>query len=175
MEYARFASDALSTVNKPRFVYDTLDVCTRLARHILQELAGSRSRASGLLAALISLIIPFLFLMFTKDKGYLVAWPIFGTSNQLLASLILLALSVWLIKSGRNPIYTLVPMVFMMVMTVWSLVTLTTPFYKALPSIAGGGISSDIVISGICGSILLGLSLALVWEAAKTLVRRRTA
>jgi len=55
--------------------------------------------------------------MFTKEKGYLVAWPIFGTSNQLLASLILLSVSVWLIKSGKNAIYAIIPMIFMMTMT----------------------------------------------------------
>ena len=123
-----FALLAFST-----FVYDTLDVCTRLARYILQELTGWKSPAGIIAAALICLIIPVLFLMFTKEKGYLLAWPIFGSSNQLLASLILLALSVWLIKIGRIPLYTILPMLFMMAMTIWSLISLTIPFLQALP------------------------------------------
>jgi len=164
-----FALLAFST-----FVYDTLDVCTRLARYILQELIGWRSRAGGVLASVASLAVPLVFLLLTKERGYLVAWPIFGTSNQLLAGLILLALSVWLIKTGRNPVYTIVPMAFMMVMTVWSLVTLTAPFVKSVPRLAGGSVGSDVVISGVCGLVLLGLSLALSVEAARALVRRRT-
>jgi carbon starvation protein len=110
--------------------------------------------------------------MLTKEKGYLVAWPIFGTSNQLLASLILLAISVWLAKCGKNPLYAAVPMVFMMVMTLWSLVGFTRPFLKALAHPAGGGLTSDVAISGVCGTVLLVLSAALVVEAGRALLRR---
>jgi len=160
-----FALLAFST-----FVYDTLDVCTRLARYIFQELTGWKSKAGGFFAALVTLTIPFLFLMFTRAKGYLVAWPIFGTSNQLLASLILLALSVWLIKTGRNPVYTLLPMLFMLTMTLWSLISMTIPFLKSLPDIFQGKIIPDVLISGVCGVLLLFLSLMLVWEAIRSLV-----
>lgn len=162
-----FALLAFST-----FVYDTLDVCTRLARYILQELTGWKSPAGIIAAALICLIIPVLFLMFTKEKGYLLAWPIFGSSNQLLASLILLALSVWLIKIGRTPLYTILPMLFMMAMTIWSLISLTIPFLQALPKWPAEKISPDIVISGICGIVLLVLSVILVLEAARTLLTK---
>jgi len=162
-----FALLAFST-----FVYDTLDVCTRLARYILQELTGWKSPAGIIAAALICLIIPVLFLMFTKEKGYLLAWPIFGSSNQLLASLILLALSVWLIKIGRTPLYTILPMLFMMAMTIWSLISLTIPFLQALPKWPAEKISPDIVISGICGIVMLVLSVILVLEAARTLLTK---
>ncbi|MFZ1946509.1 MAG: carbon starvation CstA family protein [bacterium] len=162
-----FALLAFST-----FVYDTLDVSTRLARYIFQELTGWRSRKGGVVAAVASLAVPLAFLMLTKEKGYLVAWPIFGTSNQLLASLILLAISVWLAKCGKNPLYAALPMVFMLVMTLWSLVGFTTPFLKALFAPAGGGLTPDVTISGVCGVVLLVLSAALVVEAGRTLARR---
>ncbi len=165
-----FALLAFST-----FVYDTLDVCTRLARYIFQELTGWKSKTGMVVSALISLAVPFLFLMFSKEKGYLAAWPIFGTSNQLLASLTLLAISVWLIESGSNALFTILPMLFMMVMTVWSLGEMVLPLGKAL---FGGGTTAvgvDAVISGVCGVVLLVLSLLLLWEAVKSLwaVRKR--
>jgi carbon starvation protein len=163
-----FALLAFST-----FVYDTLDVCTRLARYIFQELTGWKSRTGIFAAALASLVIPVLFLMLTKEKGYLVAWPIFGSSNQLLASLTLLALSVWMIKTGKNPIYTILPMLFMMVMTIWSLIILTVPFIQSLPKWGTEEISRDILISGICGLVLLVLSIVLILEAARTLLGKR--
>ncbi|MDD5254693.1 MAG: carbon starvation CstA family protein, partial [Candidatus Omnitrophica bacterium] len=163
-----FALLAFST-----FVYDTLDVCTRLARYIFQELTGWKSRTGSFLAALISLIIPFVFLMFTKEKGYLIAWPIFGTSNQLLASLILLAISVWLAQGGKNALFAIIPMLFMMVMTLWSLLGMVVPFIRSIPAIAQGRASTDILISGICGSVLLILSLMLLHEAAKSLLAVR--
>lgn len=153
------------------FVYDTLDVCTRLARYIFQELTGWETRIGGFFAALISLVIPFAFLTLTQEKGYLVAWPIFGTSNQLLASLILLAISMWLIRSGKNALYSILPMIFMLGMTLWSLILLILPFLKSLSDLFSGiAIKSDTVISGICGIILFILSVLLIFEAIRVLV-----
>lgn len=149
------------------FVYDTLDVATRLARYILQELTGWQTRLGGLFAALITLFIPFVFLMLTKEKGYLVAWPVFGTSNQLLASLTLLSIAVWLIKSGKNAVYTILPMIFMMAMTLWSLTLLIMPFFKQ-----GITLKPDALISSIFGIILFALSILLILEAIKALVLR---
>ncbi len=107
--------------------------------------------------------------MLTEEKGYLIAWPIFGTSNQLLASLILLAISVWLIKNGKNALFTIIPMLFMMVMTMWSLVSMVVRFFKSSPEILQGKVSTDISISGICGIVLLVLSLIIVlaWLAQR--------
>jgi carbon starvation protein len=161
-----FALLAFST-----FVYDTLDVCTRLARYIFQELTGWETRIGGFFAALISLVIPFAFLILTQEKGYLVAWPIFGTSNQLLASLILLAISVWLIRSGKNALYSILPMIFMVGMTLWSLILLIEPFLNSLPDLfTGVSIKPDTLILGICGIILLILSVLLIFEAIRVLV-----
>ena len=160
-----FALLAFST-----FVYDTLDVCTRLARYILQELLGWKTRKGAFVATLITLALPLEILMITKTKGYLVAWPIFGTSNQLLASLILLVISVWLIRTGKNAIYTIIPMVFMMVVTMWSLVLQFLPFLKSLPDIfAGASVKPDTLISGIFGIILFVLSIWLIFEAIRVL------
>jgi len=52
-----------------------------------------------------------------EGKGGLIIWPLFGTTNQLLASLALLVISVFLIKLKRPSVYTLTPMVFLLVMT----------------------------------------------------------
>lgn len=158
-----FALLAFST-----FVYDTLDVCTRLARYIFQELIGWQTKTGIFFSGIITLLLPFLFLIFTKEKGYLVAWPIFGTSNQLLASLILLAVSVWLIKNGKKAIYVILPMFFMLVMTLWSLILQILPFFNVLSGCIPG--KPDILISGICGIILFALSGLLVWEAVRVLV-----
>lgn len=159
-----FALLAFST-----FVYDTLDVCTRLTRYIFQELTGLKTRVGSFLATFISLLIPFVFLMFTKEKCYLLAWPIFGTSNQLLASLILLVISVWLIKSGKNAIFTIVPMFFMLIMTVWSLINLITPFVLSILDPTRPAQTADVFISGICGIVLLLLSCLLIIEVIKIL------
>jgi carbon starvation protein len=164
-----FALLAFST-----FVYDTLDVSTRLARYIFQELMGWKSFAGGCAATLISLCLPLAFILLTKEKAYLVAWPIFGTSNQMLASLTLLALSAWLAKSGRRIFYVVIPMIFMMVMTVSALVLQTKPFVKSLPVyFKGGKIQPDVIISGICGIVLLGLCILVMFTYARSLLTRK--
>lgn len=157
-----FALLAFST-----FVYDTLDVCTRLARYILQELLGWQGRNGALGATLLTLALPLVFLLLTKEKGYVAAWPIFGTSNQLLASLTLLAVSVWLLRTGRNAVYTLVPMAFMLVMTLWALVLQILALPRALA--AGAPLTADLLIGGVMGSVLLVLALWLVVEAWRSL------
>jgi carbon starvation protein len=159
-----FALLAFST-----FVYDTLDVSTRLARYIFQEMMGWKSFAGGCAATLISLAIPLVFLTLTKEKAYLVAWPIFGTSNQMLASLTLLALTAWLAKTGKKVFYVVIPMIFMMVMTLVALILQIGTFVSALPDILRGGeVQPDVMISGICGIVLLGLSGSLIFIAART-------
>jgi carbon starvation protein len=165
-----FALLAFST-----FVYDTLDVSTRLSRYILQELLGIHSRTGAILATAASLVLPFIFLMLTREKGYLVAWPIFGTSNQLLASLTLLTLAVWLHRTGRNAWIALLPMAFMMIMTFWSLWLQISAFARALHALSQGGtLTPDNLISGLVGVLLLVLSLWLLVEAVRTLVSNRS-
>jgi carbon starvation protein len=163
-----FALLAFST-----FVYDTLDVCTRLGRYVFQELTGWKGKAAMVCATLATLTIPLIFLMVTDPakKAYLLAWPIFGASNQLLASLTLMAVSVWLIRCGKNALITLIPMAFMMVMTIWSLFQQGLPGWRIL---AGGKLldTNGWVVTG-SATVILVLALAVIAEAARILVFRR--
>jgi len=155
-----FALLAFST-----FVYDTLDVCTRLGRYVFQEIFGLKGVTGSIVATTATLLLPLFFLMSTQEKAYLVAWPIFGTSNQLLAGLTLLAISVWLVKTGRKAIYAILPMIFMLIMTLWSLILLIRPFIRILPVwIAGAEVKTDMIISGAFAVVLLVLSLWLIFE-----------
>ena len=139
------------------FIYDTLDVATRLARQIFQELCGWRGRGGAVLATAASLLVPLLCvsLKVTDAAGdrvpaWKVFWTIFGTSNQLLAGLTLMLLSLWLKKSGKNWWLAGVPMLFMLTMTFWSLVLMIRPQLDAKSLVA---------------SVLLVLSACLVGKA----------
>jgi len=159
-----FALLAFST-----FVYDTLDVSTRLGRYIFQEIFGLKSRTGAVVSTLATLLLPLIFMLSTKEKSYLVAWPIFGTSNQLLASLTLLAISVWMKKSGKNALIAIVPAIFMLIMTLWALILQIIPFIKTL----GQTVSRDVMISGIFGIILLILAIWLAVESIRALTSAR--
>ena len=91
---------ALST-----FLLTTLDTCTRLARYILQEFLGWDNTVAKYrwVATGISLALPAVmaFLTYTTPSGQVIPvwraiWPIFGATNQLLAVLALLAVTIWL-------------------------------------------------------------------------------
>ncbi|MGE5436480.1 MAG: carbon starvation protein A [Syntrophothermus sp.] len=151
------------------FVYDTLDVTTRLGRYIIQELFGWNSKAGAYLAAFVTLLLPFIFLMISDEKAYLSAWALFGSSNQLLASLVLIAVSVWLFKTGKKYYYALWPAILMTTMTLWSLILLIVPFVKDTLNFWVNTSKNDI-ISGVVGIILLLMSIFIITEAFKILV-----
>jgi len=114
-----FGAMAFST-----FVFDTLDVSLRLGRYLLQELFGWRSRFAGFLLTLATVAIPVYFLAFGEKGSWLKFWTLFGASNQLLAALSLLVITVWLHQARRRISFTLIPMLFVLIITVWSLVKL---------------------------------------------------
>ncbi len=64
-------------------------------------------------------------------KGALILWPIFGATNQLLAGLALLVITVWLVKNRRPFWVTALPMCFMLAMTGWAIVGLVGQFAGA--------------------------------------------
>lgn len=112
-----FGAMAFST-----FVFDTLDVSTRLGRYILQELFGWTGRVGGLVATGITVGVPMLFLLVAQPGSWKTFWTLFGTSNQLLAALSLMGVTVWLQRLGKKYWYTLLPTVFVSVVTLTSLV-----------------------------------------------------
>ncbi|MBX3385697.1 MAG: carbon starvation protein A [Phycisphaeraceae bacterium] len=105
------------------FIFDTLDVATRLGRYLIQEFTGKRSRAFGVLAAALTAGIPALIILAAPSGSYLLFWTLFGTSNQLLAALTLTGVCVWLIRSRRNARvwYVALPAAFVMLITTCAL------------------------------------------------------
>ena len=104
-------------------------------------------------------------------------WQLFGASNQLLAALSLLLVTVWLRSVGRNPAFAGIPMVFMYVTTMAAtavtaynlLVTIATRSGQALISVVGAW-------AMIAVSILLLVAAALIaWDAWQAWNRYRTA
>ena len=151
------------------FIYDTLDVATRLARYIFQELTGLKNMWGRIVATIASLAIPLfcVSLKMTDPSGavipaWKVFWTIFGTSNQLLAALTLMILSVWLQRSGKSWWMSAIPMVFMMIMTLWSLFIMMKP---TLVGMLAGSFRIDFI--GIVAFFLSILAILLIFEGLK--------
>ncbi len=154
-----FGAMAFST-----FVFDTLDVCTRLGRYIFQELFNMPSRAGGLLGTLLMLALPVYFIAFSTEGAWIRFWTIFGSSNQLLAALSLLTITVWLNNSRKRIAFTLLPMLFVLTITLWSLLKLTISNFDA-----SSGIDTAL-INGILAAVLILLAIYLI---ARALVKRQ--
>ncbi|HNW39705.1 MAG TPA: carbon starvation protein A [Candidatus Omnitrophota bacterium] len=146
---------ALST-----FILTTLDTATRLARYILQEFFNLQNKDTRYLATAATLFLPAVFVLINlKDaSGAIVPawktiWPIFGATNQLLAGLVLMVVAVWLKKKGKPVWFVVLPMLFMLTMTLWALIMVIQQYKFSL--------------LGIIGDILLLLSFLLILEALK--------
>ncbi len=104
------------------FILTTVDTATRLTRYQIQELAGGR--ISKYLATVLAVAGAMVFL-FVEPGGrptWAIIWPVFGSANQLVAALALLALGVWVKKAlGRSNGFLMIPMWFMLVTTLAAL------------------------------------------------------
>ena len=122
-------AETLLTVMAVLFAGTTMDAGVRLQRYIIQEW-GTIYRIPALtngytatgLAVLACLLLAFGATPpgAPLGTGGMAIWPLFGTTNQLLAGLTLLVISTILVKLGRPSRYTLVPMVFVTTMALAS-------------------------------------------------------
>lgn len=105
------------------FAATTMDTGMRLLRFVVQEIGDSmRIRVTKFPATLIVVIVG-LGLTFSQGfggEGGLRIWPLFGTTNQLMASLTLSIIAVMLIRKRRNVLPALLPLIFVFVMSFWA-------------------------------------------------------
>jgi len=141
------------------FIYDTLDVSTRLGRYVIEEIFGVKGRRSALAATAATLALPAVcvFATFHDAAGnviplWKVVWPAFGASNQLLAALTLMSVSVWLRREGRAWLVAGLPGAFMTVVSIASLVILVKT-----RSAASGGYTDPVAATGVI-LIILGVT-----------------
>ncbi|MGM0905332.1 MAG: carbon starvation CstA family protein [Pseudomonadota bacterium] len=130
-------SETLLTVMAVLFAGTTMDTGLRLQRYIFQEW-GNLYNINWMQKALPATLLAVgscLLLAFgaggADGSGGLVIWPLFGTTNQLLAGLTLLVITVMLVRLGRPMYYTLLPLIFLLIMTVFALIVQLKGFYDS--------------------------------------------
>ncbi|MEX0641373.1 MAG: carbon starvation CstA family protein [Pirellulales bacterium] len=157
------------------FVYDTLDVCTRLGRYIVQELTGLQNRFGRWLGSALTAGVPLYFLLRTSVDAngkpipaWQTFWSLFGATNQLLAALTLLGVTVWLWRTRGNPIIWLItgiPTVLMYVMSIWALGKMTLPKFYSGGHFAAPGDPVPWV-----GLLLIALAALMLVEAVRAIL-----
>ncbi|MEH6493268.1 carbon starvation CstA family protein [Halopseudomonas sp.] len=125
----------LLTVMAALFAGTTMDTGLRLQRYIFQEFGeiyNQKWMQKPLVATLLA-VGSCMLLAFgagADGSGGMIIWPLFGTTNQLLAGLTLLVITVMLVHLRRPMWFTLAPLCFLLVMTVVALLTQLRTFYQ---------------------------------------------
>ena len=163
------------------FAATTLDSATRIQRYVVNELAVDlkiKFLTKRHPATVVAVIIPA-FLVFwplissasVKENLGMALWPIFGTANQMLAGLVLLVITVYLLKRGKGAIYALVPMLFLIVITTWAMISNIWQYTH--PAAKPDGTPSDInYVLTVVGIAILVLEIWMIVEAVRAFISR---
>ncbi len=149
-----FGAMAFST-----FVFDTLDVSLRLGRYIVQELFGLKGKLGAVIGTLATIFVPFVCVLIAPKGSWNDFWILFGASNQLLAALSLLSITAWLYQARQRIAFTLLPMLFVLAITLTALTSLVIGNFRA-----ASGFDVKFV-NGIASLVLILLAVYLVITA----------
>ena len=175
---------ALLVLTVSAFCLTSLDTATRLARYMFQEFwlkpGQTYKDVTGIKATLcnplVATAITVVLGVGLGMTGYSKIWPLFGAANQLLAGLALLTVCAWLGNIGRNNKMFYIPMVFMMIVTIWSLfqtVTnrigqITSDNPEVLAKVDWGTYAQAIL-----GALLFVLAIVLAVEGCMTIFGKK--
>jgi carbon starvation protein len=150
------------------FAATSLDTGARIQRLIIAELAdayGVRALTNRYAAGALG-IGAALLLAVTQagGKGGLILWPLFGTTNQLVAGVTLLVISVWLRRAGKPVAYTLLPMIFVGTATVIAMLGELRGYIAHF---------SEQWLLAIMGGLILALDVWVILEGVRVLIAAR--
>ncbi|MEH6550014.1 MAG: carbon starvation protein A [Pseudomonadales bacterium] len=164
-----FAESLLATM-VVLFAGTTMDSGVRLQRYIIQEwgeIYDIPVLKRGVVATLIA-VGGCLLLAFgagdSSGTGGLVIWPLFGSTNQILAGMTLLVISVMLIKLGRPAYPAIIPMLFVLAMSIMAGLTTLAQFFRE---------GNYLLV--VLDAIVLVTSLLVMLEAGLVIARHRRA
>ncbi len=149
------------------FAATTLDTALRLLRYIIAELGTEykinwitgRHAASGIAVVLVAALVLLPDGGRGLGSGGYLLWPLFGTANQLLAGITLMLVSLWLWRQGRNALPTIIPMIFLLFMTIWAMTQ------QVVFNWSGMGESDAKWLLFVLGAVILGFALWILLEA----------
>ncbi len=158
------------------FAATSLDTGARIQRLVIGELAATygvkpltNRYAAGALGIGATLLLA---LTQAGGKGGLALWPLFGTTNQLVAGVTLLVVSIWLKRNGRPVVYTLVPMLLVAAATITAMLGEVYGYYENFGEQWLLAVSGSLVL--VCDiwilleglRVLIGAERGLEWTSA---------
>ena len=162
------------------FCLTSLDTATRLARFMFQEfwIDGTKGETpenvTGLKKVManpyISTGITVVLGILLGLNGYAKIWALFGSANQLLAALGLLAVATWLGNVGKDNKMFLIPMAFMLCVTIASLLINS---WQQFNVILAGGADWGPYVQVVLGLMLVILAVVLAIEGVTTIAKQK--
>ena len=146
------------------FILTTLDSATRITRYIGNELFGERFRIRAMHNPYFNSAVVVAVALYFALGSWQTIWPVFGAANQLIAALVLLVVSTYLVTTRKNVWYCLIPGIFMLFTTTAALIWEVSRFFP-----------QGKILLGTVGSILLLLAGIVVSNALKILLKKPVA
>jgi carbon starvation protein len=146
------------------FVMTTLDSATRITRYITGELFGDTLGIALFKNKYVATLVVGLLAGALALGNWKAIWPVFGSSNQLIASLVLIVASVYLLQRGRPFWFVAIPGALMLVTTMGALVYQSYTFLTAD--------EPEIMLAGV-SILLMVLGLVVLLQGIKALGRAR--
>ncbi len=160
------------------FCLTSLDTATRLARFMFQEFwidsdqGETAENVTGykkfLCNPYVATVITVILGVLLGLNGYQKIWALFGSANQLLAAIGLLAVATWLGNVGKNNKMVVIPMAFMLCVTIASLIINTKDQFAV---IAGGEADWGPWVQAIVGILLIVLAVILAIEGVQHIMK----
>jgi len=157
-------------------VLTVVQLVFRVMRVTLTEWLGDTwvGFRNPIIATLVSMVLAMALVM---SGTWVYLWQLFGAANQLMASLSLLIVTVWLVSTGRNPAYAGIPTVFMYITTMAATLVTAYNLYATIvlkPNMAGISILGAWAM--IIVSLLLFVAAAIIaWDGWQAYQRYRAA
>ena len=155
-------------------VLTVVQLVFRVMRVTLGEWLGNRwvGFKNQHIATIISSLV---VLFFVLSGTWVYLWQLFGASNQLMAALSLLIVTVWLAASRRNPAFAGIPMVFMYVTTMAATLVTAWNLYRTVA--AKAGVATISVIGGwamiVVALLLFAVALVIAYDGWTAWARYR--
>jgi carbon starvation protein len=148
------------------FIMTTLDTATRITRYLCNELLGETFGISFMKNKYAAVLLVGALSGALAIGKWQAIWPVFGAANQLIASVVLIVASVYLLLRKRRFLFTAIPAAIMLTTTIGALVYNTYEFVSAeKPSIMLAAIDIILIVLAIS---LTYMALVAVAKARKT-------
>ncbi len=144
----------------------------RLGRLTINEIGGEMPLLRNkYIAAILFLAVTFVLASPSFGGTWIYVWVLFGGSNQLMAGLALMIITIWLLDTKKNWMISGIPGVFMVVTTI---AALSFASYQSLTRGFASPMSPGNIVAGFIGAILIIAALIMCLDIYRAFRRRKT-